>query len=1188
MARHRAVARSSLFATMSTLPKEIEAKYEVLAMMGEGGMGAVYKVRHRHLDVIQVIKVMQAGLRSNKDLKARFLREAKTAKHFRHPSIAEVTDFDVTRDGIAYIVMEFIEGVDLRNVLSRAGTALECEFVSEISRQVLEALSYLHGEGFVHRDISPDNIMLSRTASGKPLIKLIDLGIVKAIEGSHSLTMDGKFIGKVQYASPEQFGGIDGRAKVDARSDLYSLGVVMYELLTDTEPILGTDYRAIIAGHLHRPPRPFSETDPAARVPTAVRLIVMKALEKEPSRRFQSAREFANALAQVDEVRDTAAERRMETSALEAEWIGAQESRSFRVLEDFLARNAATERAVAAREALEALEEEEEKAWRMAEAADAVTGWTAYIAAFPDSPRTGRAERRRSARQLAADEAAAWTLASSSGTVDGWRQYLSLYSNSHRAAEAQRALSDLQRAADEDRAARLALLQTAAAEQQAWRTAENADSSASWAEYLALHSESERAAIARDRLKSAEEREREQVDWDLAVAVATSSAWDAYLSAHPGSERSTTARAFRAAVVEREREEAAWRVSSAENSSASWRAYLEQHGNSARAAEARLHLDRTVTLEREEEIRRQRERQRATEQAAWNEALAEDSVAAWQKYMEGFAASPRAAEGARRLKIAEKHAAANAAWPAVLAENSVGRFEEFLLQYGDTRIAHDARSRLVAVKARELKLEHEREAARLKEEMERSWAAAQGEDSVPAYEDFLRRYPKAALSEAARKSLAVAQTRQLQSRPKDDAERKAALRQETWSRATERDSVDSWKSYLRQFPSGPNSERAGQFLRSAEEREREAVVFRQALLDDSVKSWRSYLSEFPSGPNRQSAEESLRHAEEKENEAAAWRQASRHDSVTSLEEFLRDYPASANGAPAREKLRAAQARDAATLAWERASAADSLEGWRAFLESHPSSTTAAAASKRLAHMKAAEAAAAAKHRGTDAPPLEPQPPLSVSEQKAAETIHLPVAIPRTIVESDLPKATSEPRPVEKPAPIVRPEEPVAWHSLSRVFTFVPPGREKRAVAGAAVVAVVLLSAGLGIALHGSREDNSPRPNKTTPPAAMQAGSVATPTINGPTGELQINALPWAVVESVVDERNYDHIPHGSPIYTPLVLNLPEGQYRVTLFNPNSAKRMTLTSSVVAGRSSVCQQQLDEIDPAAYLRGVGLR
>lgn len=276
---------------MGVLAQEIEATYEVLSRMGEGGMGAIYKVRHRFFDEIRVVKVMQADLELLPELKERFLGEAKRGKQLRHPNLAEVIDFSIASDGTSYIVMEYVDGVNLRELLARNGGPLDYRVVIPIAEQALAALDFLHSRKFVHRDISPDNIMLVDQSQGALQVKLIDLGIAKSLESTRQLTMAGKFLGKVQYASPEQFGG-----EVDGRSDIYAMGVVIYELLTNAKPVTGDTPMSLISGHLSRAPRSFEETDPGRHIPAALRQVILKALEKDPAKRHATAAAFAEAL----------------------------------------------------------------------------------------------------------------------------------------------------------------------------------------------------------------------------------------------------------------------------------------------------------------------------------------------------------------------------------------------------------------------------------------------------------------------------------------------------------------------------------------------------------------------------------------------------------------------------------------------------------------------------------------------------------------------------------------------------------------------------------------------------------------------------------------------------------------------------------------------------------------------------
>jgi serine/threonine-protein kinase len=271
--------------------RRIEGKYEILEKLREGGMGAIYKVRHRLLDEIRVIKLMRQQLVEDEELKARFLREARMAIKLRHPNIAQLYDFTLDADGTAFIVMEFIDGTNLDEVAALHGPP-SLDFTLEVARQSLKALGYLHTRGFIHRDISPDNLMLTEDEDGQPLVKLIDLGLARTLEsvGDSPLTHTGTFLGKLRYAAPEQF-QVEGR--VDARTDLYAFGVVLYVLLTNRFPVQGQDAPSLMAGHLFRPPLDFAESDPTGRVPAGLRAAVLKLLAKDPEERFTSARELS-------------------------------------------------------------------------------------------------------------------------------------------------------------------------------------------------------------------------------------------------------------------------------------------------------------------------------------------------------------------------------------------------------------------------------------------------------------------------------------------------------------------------------------------------------------------------------------------------------------------------------------------------------------------------------------------------------------------------------------------------------------------------------------------------------------------------------------------------------------------------------------------------------------------------------
>lgn len=274
--------------------RPLEGKYEILRKLGEGGMGDIYLVRHKLLEELRVVKVMQPQLREATAFRERFLREARTAIQLRHPNLAQLYDFSVDEDGTAYMILEFIEGCTVEDLIGIPQfSSLRLQI--EIAQQALRAVGFLHRRGFVHRDISPDNLMLSQDADGHPLVKLLDLGIVKPLDSSEKLTGTATFMGKYMYASPEQLEA----KEVDARSDIYSMGVVLYQMLTGHYPIQGGDMRSILVGHLFQPPLSFDRSDKDGRLPAELRRTILGALEKKPSKRIQTAEDFASRLAAI-------------------------------------------------------------------------------------------------------------------------------------------------------------------------------------------------------------------------------------------------------------------------------------------------------------------------------------------------------------------------------------------------------------------------------------------------------------------------------------------------------------------------------------------------------------------------------------------------------------------------------------------------------------------------------------------------------------------------------------------------------------------------------------------------------------------------------------------------------------------------------------------------------------------------
>jgi serine/threonine-protein kinase len=262
----------------------IARRYEILDRIADGGMSTVYRARRRPDGIVVALKVLREPYASDQEFVERFTREAKAAEALAHPNIVRV--YESGRDGGTYfIAMEYVDGPDLRGHLRRLGR-LDPADAERIALAVCEALDYAHGAGIVHRDVKPQNILIAPDGT----VKVADFGIARAL-AAVTITQPGTVLGTVQYLSPEQArGGVVGRA-----SDLYALGVVLYEMLTGRLPFEGDTPIAIALKHLHDPPpRPRRLR---ADVPLRLEGIVLKAMAKRPEDRYGSAREMASDLA---------------------------------------------------------------------------------------------------------------------------------------------------------------------------------------------------------------------------------------------------------------------------------------------------------------------------------------------------------------------------------------------------------------------------------------------------------------------------------------------------------------------------------------------------------------------------------------------------------------------------------------------------------------------------------------------------------------------------------------------------------------------------------------------------------------------------------------------------------------------------------------------------------------------------
>jgi eukaryotic-like serine/threonine-protein kinase len=272
-----------------TQPRLLGGRYELDGIVGRGGMAEVFRARDIRLDRIVGVKTLRDDLARDQTFQARFRREAQSAASLNHPSIVAVYDTGEDMVGgtpVPYIVMEFVDGRTLRDLL-RDDRRLLPERAAEITDGVLRALDYSHRNGIVHRDIKPGNVMLTRNGD----VKVMDFGIARAVSDAQAtMTQTAQVIGTAQYLSPEQARG----ERVDARSDLYSAGCLLYELLTGRPPFTGDSPVAIAYQHVREAPVPPSQVDPD--VPPWADAIVLKAMMKDPADRYQSAGEMRNDL----------------------------------------------------------------------------------------------------------------------------------------------------------------------------------------------------------------------------------------------------------------------------------------------------------------------------------------------------------------------------------------------------------------------------------------------------------------------------------------------------------------------------------------------------------------------------------------------------------------------------------------------------------------------------------------------------------------------------------------------------------------------------------------------------------------------------------------------------------------------------------------------------------------------------
>lgn len=272
----------------------IENRFEIVSLLGRGGMAVVYKAKHRQIDLNVAVKILLSSYASRAVNIERFKREAKTVNSLFHPNIITMYSFGFMETGEPYLVFDCMEGISLAERIQQGGK-LSAHEATPLFVQICNGVAYAHEQGVLHRDLKPSNIMLV-SENGAEQVKILDFGIAKYLsqpDEAQQLTAAGEVFGSPLYMSPEQCQGED----LDKRSDVYSMGCMMYETLTGKLPLLGKNVLSTMSMHINEMPARFENV--GVDVPLSLEKIVFKAMQKKPNDRYQSMAEIASELQMV-------------------------------------------------------------------------------------------------------------------------------------------------------------------------------------------------------------------------------------------------------------------------------------------------------------------------------------------------------------------------------------------------------------------------------------------------------------------------------------------------------------------------------------------------------------------------------------------------------------------------------------------------------------------------------------------------------------------------------------------------------------------------------------------------------------------------------------------------------------------------------------------------------------------------
>lgn len=304
------------------LGQVLDGRYRLDTVLGHGGMGTVYRATHVTIGKTLAVKILAQEFAGDETFRIRFLREAQAISQISHHNVVEVSDFGVTPNGSLYLVMEFLEGESLCDMLDREG-GLGWACSKPIILQVCRALQSAHDKGILHRDVKPENCMRIVRSDNPNFVKVLDFGLAKMLMAEQGIEVSlsakgGGIMGTPEYMSPERIRG----ESLDARTDVYALGVLAYELVTGCVPYSGDHYTKVLDQQLNAEPVPLRKVAPSLDIPRSIETVVLHAMEKDRDARFGSAGEFADALERADE----------STSAAPVDSGAAARERTYRVL----------------------------------------------------------------------------------------------------------------------------------------------------------------------------------------------------------------------------------------------------------------------------------------------------------------------------------------------------------------------------------------------------------------------------------------------------------------------------------------------------------------------------------------------------------------------------------------------------------------------------------------------------------------------------------------------------------------------------------------------------------------------------------------------------------------------------------------------------------------------------------------